>query len=124
MKEFDVFPSATRETEGGRDVVQRSFKTLLVVALAGALVTAPAVAQTPGELQFDRPTPFAGGALTCSPSQTLVVPKAVAGRAKLKVRLLNLLRESLYDDAKGIVNIAREKEIKKLANKLKSDRAD
>jgi len=34
------------------------------------------------------------------------------------------LRESLYDDAKGIVNIAREKEIKKLANKLRSSRED
>jgi hypothetical protein len=32
------------------------------------------------------------------------------------------LRESLYDDAKGIVNIAREKEIKHLASKLKGDK--
>jgi len=32
------------------------------------------------------------------------------------------LRESLYDDAKGIVNIAREKEIKDLANKLKNEK--
>jgi hypothetical protein len=39
-------------------------------------------------------------------------------RAKLKARLLTLLRDSLFDDAKGIVNIAREKEIRKLANKL------
>jgi hypothetical protein len=28
------------------------------------------------------------------------------------------LRESLYDDSKGIVNAAREKEIKSLASKL------
>jgi hypothetical protein len=40
-------------------------------------------------------------------------------RAKVKARLVTLLRDSLYDDAKGIVNIAREKEIKKLANKLR-----
>jgi len=33
------------------------------------------------------------------------------------------LRESIYDDAKGIVNIAREKEIKDLVNKLKQDKA-
>ena len=38
-------------------------------------------------------------------------------RAKLKARLVTLLRESLYDDVKGIANIARGKEmIKKLAS--------
>jgi hypothetical protein len=42
-------------------------------------------------------------------------------RAKLKARLITLLRESLYDDAKGIVNIPREREIKNIANKLRSD---
>jgi len=40
-----------------------------------------------------------------------------------KARLDNLLRESLYDDAKGIVNISREKEIKHLAsNKLTGEK--
>jgi len=39
--------------------------------------------------------------------------------AKLKSRLATLLRDSLYDDARGVVNIEREKEIKKLANKLR-----
>jgi len=34
------------------------------------------------------------------------------------------LRDSLFDDAKGVVNIAREKEIKRLANKLKNSRTD
>jgi len=43
----------------------------------------------------------------------------LADRARLKVRLVNLLRLSLFDDAKGIVNIEREKEIKQLASKLK-----
>jgi len=43
-------------------------------------------------------------------------------RVRLKARLTTLLRESLYDDAKGIVNIPREKEIKNIANKLRSDR--
>jgi hypothetical protein len=42
------------------------------------------------------------------------VPQPLAERAKLKVRLVNLLRDSLYDDANGIVNIAREKEIRNL----------
>jgi hypothetical protein len=64
---------------------------------------------------------FVGSPLTCSQSHTIYVPKPIAERAKLKVRLLNLLRESLFDDAKGVVNIAREKEIEKLANKLRSN---
>jgi hypothetical protein len=45
-------------------------------------------------------------------------------RARLKARLAALLRESLYDDARGIVNIGREKEIRKLANKLRSKSED
>jgi len=48
----------------------------------------------------------------------------VAEHAKLKARPLTPLLDSLYDDAKGILNIAREKEIKKLANKLRSNRSD
>jgi len=52
----------------------------------------------------------------------LIIPHPFAERAKLKAKMFNLLRESLYDDAKGIVNIAREKEIRELANKLKKDR--
>jgi hypothetical protein len=32
------------------------------------------------------------------------------------------LHDSLYDDENGIVNVKREEEIKKLANKLKNDR--
>jgi len=42
-------------------------------------------------------------------------------RANVKARLAVFLRESLYDDANGIVNVAREKEIRKLANKLRSE---
>jgi hypothetical protein len=41
-------------------------------------------------------------------------------RARLKARLVALWRENPYDDAKGIVNIARENEIRKLASKLPS----
>ena len=70
-----------------------------------------------GDLQAS----YTGSALTCTqPPAIIHVPSPLAQRAKLKVRLVTLLRESLYDDAKGIVNIAREKEIKKLANKLRS----
>jgi hypothetical protein len=58
------------------------------------------------------------------PSRTIVVPRPLREGAKLRLRLSDLLRESIYDDAKGIVNIAREKEIKKLANKLKGDNGE
>jgi hypothetical protein len=43
-------------------------------------------------------------------------------RARIKARLPTLLRESLDDDASGIANVAREKEIRKLANKLSPNR--
>jgi hypothetical protein len=80
--------------------------------------------QLSGESQLDRANAFGGSALTCSQQQIFAVPRAMAERAKLKARLMNLPRESLYDDAKGVVNIAREKEIRKLANKLKNDKAE
>jgi hypothetical protein len=35
-----------------------------------------------------------------------------------------MLRDSLCDDANGIINIAREKEIKKLADRLKDDTSE
>ncbi len=58
--------------------------------------------------------------MTCSqPPVVLRVPASVIERAKTKLRLINLLRESLLDDSRGIVNIAREKEIKKLVSELK-----
>ena len=62
--------------------------------------------------------------MTCSQPQphTVRVPRPVLERSLLKAKLLNLLRDSLYDDENGIVNIAREKEIKKLADKLRSDK--
>jgi hypothetical protein len=69
-----------------------------------------------------------GSTLTCSPTSATAsairVPLPLVDRAKLKARLANLLRDSLFDDAKGIVNIAREKEIKKLASKLGREREE
>ena len=91
---------------------------LPLVVLASALISAQQMEQIPGEPQLDRPVSFVGSALTCSQTQTIRVPRAVSERAKLKIQLMKLLRESLYDDSNGIVNIAREKEIKKLASKL------
>jgi hypothetical protein len=46
----------------------------------------------------------------------LKTPMPVVELARLKVRGVTFLCESLYDDAKGIVNIAWEKEIRKLTN--------
>ncbi|MGB8583428.1 MAG: hypothetical protein WCD47_21600 [Candidatus Sulfotelmatobacter sp.] len=62
-----------------------------------------------------------GSTLACSQTSTaptIRVPLPLVDRAKLKARLATLLRDSLFDDAKGVVNIARENEIRKLANKL------
>ena len=97
---------------------------LLPVVLASALAGAQVLGKESGGAEPDFTNAFVGSALTCSQTHTLYVPQPIAERAKLKARLLNLLRDSLYDDAKGIVNIARENEIKKLANKLKSSRTD
>ena len=95
----------------------------LSVVLTFLLLAAYATGQTPRESLPGVAAPFVGSPLTCSSSEKekIVVQPAFATRAKLKSRLINLLHESLHDDAKGIVNIAREKEIKKLASKLKKD---
>jgi len=95
---------------------------LLTLALASTFCVVQATGQTLRDPQPSPATTFAGSPLTCSESQKLLIPHPFAERAKLKAKLSNLLRESLYDDAKGIVNIAREKEIRELANKLKKER--
>lgn len=84
--------------------------------------------QTPAVAHPDFKTSFLGSALTCSSqekqTERVTVPRPFAKRAMLKARLLNLLHESLYDDAKGIVNVTREKEIVDLAKKLKDEKGD
>jgi hypothetical protein len=77
-----------------------------------------ALGQATGDTLADPQTAFAGSPLACSEPQKLIIPKAIAKRAKLKARLVGLLRESLFDDSKGIVNLAREREIQDLATKL------
>jgi hypothetical protein len=108
--------------KGGRDVLKRSF-ILLPVVFASALAGAQVLGQISRGPEPDLKNAFVGSALTCSQAHTIYVPSPIAERAKVKARLLTLLRDSLYDDAKGIVNIAREKEIRKLASKLRN-RAD
>jgi hypothetical protein len=103
-------------------VVKRSVFLLPIVlgsALGGAQLGPLAGSAAP-----DLKDAFVRSPLTCSQPGAISVPVQVADRAKVKARLLNLLRDSLYDDAKGIVNIAREKEIKKLASKLRGYRTD
>ncbi|HWX76166.1 MAG TPA: hypothetical protein VNY32_01750 [Candidatus Acidoferrales bacterium] len=92
------------------------------LALASTLFSVQATAQELRDQPSDLASTFVGRPVTCSEPQKLVISHHFAERAKLKARLSNLLRESLYDDAKGIQNIAREKEIRELASKLKKER--
>lgn len=101
----------------------RRIPAILVVAFLSVLASAqdaPEPGKATRETQFDGLRAPAGSTLTCAqPPEVFHVPLVIAERAKIKARLINLLRESLFDDAKGIVNVAREKEIRKLADKLK-----
>ena len=116
-------PSGPERKGGGRNVAKGSL-VLLSVVLASALASAQVPGGVLGGSEPDLKTAYVGSTLTCSPSYTIVVPRPLLERAKLKARLAALLRESLYDDAKGIVNMPREKEIRKLASKLRSKRDD
>jgi hypothetical protein len=100
--------------------VARTRFALLAVALASTLFSVQATAQALRDPNLDFPSPVVGGTLKCSnpPALHFVIPKLFAARAKVKARLYNLLRESLEDDAKGIVNMKREKEIKEISNEL------
>jgi hypothetical protein len=102
--------------------VQGKNKLSLVAALAFAFSCAYAGGQaSKSSSDPDIQLTFLGSTLKCSQTsltQSIQVPPPLVDRAKLKARLVTLLRDSLFDDAKGIVNIAREKEIRKLANKL------
>jgi hypothetical protein len=102
---------------GGRDVEKTQFAVVVVLGISSL----QAMGQAAGDLHSDFKTSFVGSALTCSQPEKLTVPRSIAKRAKLKAELLNLLRESIYDDSKGIVNLAREKEIANIADKLKKE---
>ncbi len=94
---------------------------LLAAALAFAFICPYASGQASKASDPDIRLSLVGSTLTCSqtsPTESIQVPRPLVDRAKLKAQLASLLRDSLFDDARGIVNIAREKEIRKLANKL------
>ncbi len=99
---------------------KKSKFTLLAVAPAFAFTSARAMGQASTGANLDPKPTFVGGTLICTLSSppTIHVPPELMEQAKVKARLAVLLRQSLYDDATGIVNVAREKEIRKLANKL------
>lgn len=100
----------------------------VAVALASAFLGVQAMGQTSGDLHPGFKASFLGSAVTCSQTEKqtekFIVPIRLAKRARLKAHLLNLLHESLSDDSKGIVNVAREKEIADLAKKLKDEKGD
>ena len=101
--------------------MQGKNKLRLLAALAFVFICCHASGQASKASDPDIRLSLMGATLTCSqtsPTESIRVPQPLVDRAKLKARLLTLLRDSLFDDAKGIVNIAREKEIRKLANKL------
>jgi hypothetical protein len=101
--------------------VAKSFAALLAMVLASVLVGAQELGPISRESQLNSSLAVSGSPLACSSPgpQVLSIPAPVMGRARVKARLINLLRESLYDDAKGVVNITREKEIKNLVSKLR-----
>jgi NhaP-type Na+/H+ or K+/H+ antiporter len=96
--------------------------TPLALVLAFAFVSAQVMGQVSKESHLRFKSSFVGGTLTCSQSPTIHVPLPLVERARIKARLRTLLRESLDDDGSGIANVAREKEIRKLANELTRNR--
>jgi hypothetical protein len=106
--------------------VAKSILTLIALAVASAFPGVQAMGQASGDAHPGFKASFLGSAIACSQpekqTERFIVPQPLAKRARLKARLLNLLHESLYDDSKGILNVAREKEIANLAKKLKEDK--
>jgi hypothetical protein len=108
-----------RSTKRGRDVQIKYHFVVFAVFLAFAFTSGQARGQVSRASDPDIQASLVGSTLTCSQTPpTIRVPQPLVARARLKARLAILLRDSLNDDTRGIVNIAREKEIRKLANKL------
>jgi hypothetical protein len=67
---------------------------------------------------LDLKSSFVGGNLTCTQSAPTIRDSApLMERANVKARLAVFLRESLYDDANGIVNVARGKKLRSEGDK-------
>jgi hypothetical protein len=96
----------------------------ILLSLLSLVLLPPASA---GQSGLREPLQAVSG-VTCQQPQhetkTLIIKHAVCdaqcfSQARKKARLSDLLRQSLYDDAEGIVNVPRNKEIKKLLNDLR-----
>lgn len=95
--------------------------TLLLFVLCFAIVGTQVLAQISGGPEHNLQNAFTGSALTCSHPHMIDLPQRLDRRARLKARLLIFGHDSLCEDAKGFANIAREKEIRKPANKLTTE---
>jgi hypothetical protein len=118
--------------------VEKIFSVVLSIACGCAFLSLPAIGQVAmgqvatGEVamahapdeSLAEPNQSFGSGLSCVQPQRLQIPRSVARRAKIKAQLMNVLRESIFDDAKGIVNLAREREIKDLVNRLSKEKTD
>jgi hypothetical protein len=104
-------------------VRNKKYYTPLAVGLAFAFFSAQAMAQESTRSDLGPKPAFVGSIVTCIQLPSRIrVPLPLLEQERVKAQLAILLRESLADDANGIVNVAREKEIRKLANKLVRER--
>jgi hypothetical protein len=95
---------------------------LLLPLILSAAVAGAQVGQASRKSESNISNAISGSALSCSQPHTFAVPPSPVQNGRPKARLLVLLRDSLYDDASGVVNIAREQGIKKLANRLRNEK--
>src|SRR5258706_13355693 len=94
LRMLEMFLRAPK-TRGGRNVAKGGL-VLLSVILASALASAQVPGGDLGGSEPDLKTAYVGSKLTCSQSDTIVVPRPLLVRAKLKARLVATLPESLY----------------------------
>src|SRR5258708_34649344 len=85
LRMLEMFLRAPK-TRGGRNVAKWCL-VLLSVVFASALAGAQVPGGVLGGSEPDLKTAYVGRNLTCSPSHTLVVPRPLLERAKIKARL-------------------------------------
>jgi hypothetical protein len=101
--------------------VQGGYNFTALAVVRAFAISAQASGPMSQASDLDLHASFAGSTLTCSQTPATIRVSPPLARAKVKTRLVTVLRDSLYDDAKGIVIIAREKGTKKPANKLRRE---
>jgi hypothetical protein len=99
---------AIEESRGSDVHNQKNFQPQALIP-AFAFFTAQAMGQGSKESDLPLKFSFVGGTLTCTQFPSPIhVPLPFVERSRIKARLAMLLRESLDDDAGGIVNVPRE----------------